>query len=289
MKQNFIFMIAVWILYSNHLIAYENYEIIEKEFQIENNYFEININVDLSKLIVSKGEKSDVCYMYVRYRKEKSDTDIYFDEQKSRLNICIDNKIFDNDDHDYSNDDNSSNVAKIVLQLPSEPQIDIKARVKAGEISFHLGDIALRTFELRNWAGEVNIDFDQPNRTALEYFDLNCKIGELKIRNFGNALCKEAYINGGIGEMSIDFRGDRRTATKAEIDLDLGNTSIIIPEDVNTKMKVAKFLFLSDIEYPDWFKKRGKYYYSRDYVETDDALYLDISTGIGELEIKVRE
>jgi hypothetical protein len=289
MSRFFIFMIAVGILYSNHLIAHEKYEIMEKEFQIDSERFEINIDIGLSKLIVSKGEKGNVCYLYVKYKKDKSDTDIYFDEKKGKLNIYIDNGIFKEDDHDYNNDNHSSDLAKIVLELPCNPQIDIKAKVKAGEISFLLGDITLNSFELKNWAGEVDIDFDQPNRTVLEYFDLNCKIGELKIRNFGNAHCKEADIDGGIGEMSLDFRGDRTTGTSAVIDLDLGNTSIIIPENVNTKMKVAKFLFLSNIEYPDWFKKRGNYYYSRDYIETENALYLDISTGIGDLEIQLRE
>ena len=93
------------IIFISFSYASDPFAIFEKEFKITQKEVGIKIDVDVSKLVVRKGDKSDICSIYVKYNKDESDTDIYFNEDKSELNIYIDNlNIFQDEDNDYNYD-----------------------------------------------------------------------------------------------------------------------------------------------------------------------------------------
>ncbi len=255
----------------------------DDSFRITDRELSVWLNVDGAELRVRKNDRDDHCYIAVEYDKDECDVDVRFDNDRQELNVNVDH------DHSLSNigDKGDKLSAKIELALPHRPFIDFFANIKAGDLDFVLGDLSIRTFELKSWAGEVTVDFDGPNRIEMENMDINIKFGEVTLRSLGNARFKEADINSGIGEMTIDFRGAYYNRSMARIDLDIGETSILLPEEIATKLKISKFMFLSNIQIPSWFEKKGQYFYSQNYLDTDRSLYLMISPGIGELGIHV--
>jgi hypothetical protein len=266
--------------------AYET----EKVFKIDNDKLKVNIEVDAGKVEINKNSNTNECRVFYKYDQGEIEKEIDYDKTRNLINV-----IFDQDfpwhvdsDEDDENHHKHDNHLKIVISLPETPQIDLQANVKAGEVDFDLGALRLRSVELRNWAGEVTIDFKEPNLVRMTSFDVNVKVGELKIHNLGNANFEVADINSGIGEMRLDFSGEKLKGATADVDLDIGETTIIVPENSGTKMRVSKFLFLSDVNYPNWFEKRGSYYYSEKFDKFGEQLNLRISTGIGELKIKVQ-
>ncbi len=293
-KTRFLLMLST-LLFAVSLVSGQNdFITFEKTYRIQGNQLEINLDIDAAKLVVEPNDQKDQCNVYLRYRGEKADRNIEYDPGRNQLDITLDFDFdWDRDgDRDRDNDrdqecDHNGDVL-VKIKLPTEPRLDLNSRIKAGEIRFNLGGIHLANFELSNWAGDVSIDFPTLNLARLKLFDVNVKIGELDIRNLGNANCEEALINGGIGEMRVDFRGQSIKGLQAEIDLDLGETTLTLPADVGTKMRVSKFLFLSEVDYPNWFDRRGKYYYSENYREGEKNVNLDISTGIGELKVRVK-
>jgi hypothetical protein len=255
----------------------------DDSFRTTDKELSIWLSVDGAELRVRKNDRDDRCYIAVEYDKDECDVDIRFDNDRQELNVNI--------DHDHSlidiGDKGDKLSAKIELALPGRPFIDFFANIKAGDLDFLLGDLSIRTFELKSWAGEVSVDFDQPNRIEMENMDVSIKFGEVSLRSLGNSRFKEADINSGIGEMTIDFRGEYYNRSMARIDLDVGETSILLPEEVAIKLKISKFMFLSNINIPSWFEKKGHYYYSQNYLDTERSLYLMISPGIGELDIHI--
>ncbi len=254
----------------------------DENYWVSGDEFRVDLNVDGAEVTVNRHDRGNQCYVRVVYDKEQCDADIRYDEDRDELRIDIDHEnlnIIKGEDGDT--------YARIVLSLPGRPEIDFYADIKAGEIDFELGDLHLRTFELSNLAGDVSIDFAQPNRTEMEILDINVKVGEVRVANLGNANFRQAEINGGIGEMTLDFSGETLKRGMARIDLDIGETLIILPKTLGIKLRISKFLFLSNVNTPSWFEKRGNYYYSENYKNTDKSLYLTISSGIGELDIEV--
>lgn len=277
-----LIVLIVFILVGHALGGHRDYVEFEETYQVKGKTFSVEIEVDGGKVEIVKNRSDDECHIYLKYSKENCEREISFNRHQNHLEIYL--------DHEWGSRENKddSDFTELVVALPSEPDIDLSVEVKAGEIDFELGDLHLKKFSLRNWAGDITLAFDQPNRTVLESFNVDVKIGEVKIFQLGNANFEEADINGGIGELTIDFQGEKFNRGKAYIDLDIGETTLIVPDDVGTKLKVSKFLFLSDVDYPDWFDRRGKYYYSSNYDESDDKLNLVISTGIGELKLRVK-
>ncbi|MBN1482437.1 hypothetical protein EH223_10390 [candidate division KSB1 bacterium] len=256
---------------------------VEKEdiFAIKGENLSIELEVDGGIIEVRPSNDKRDCIITTKYRRDKCDVDIRYNDRRGQLDIVIDNRDWNFDQ------EHGDNAPKIVLELPFGPEISFTAHIKAGETKFELGDLTLYDFKLRHWAGETTVSFSEPNRMVMRTFDVNVKVGEVKLKNLGNALFEEADINSGIGELSVDFHGKGLERSMARIDLDIGETTIIVPENIGTKLKVTKFLFMSDINYPNWFEKQGNYYYSENYDASEKSLYLMISTGIGELGIKV--
>ena len=246
------------IILASSLILPAFARMVEKEenFDIRSETLSIEIDVDGAELEVKPSNDRNDCLIYMRYPSEKCDVSIRYNERRGQLDIIVDNNEWDMDES------TGEHAPEIILELPYGPELSISAHIKAGELDFELGDLTIVDYQLRNWAGETTVEFSEPNRTVMRTFDVNVKVGEVKLLNLGNALFEEADINSGIGELTVDFSGKGLERSMARIDLDIGETQITVPENIGTKLKVSKFLFLSEISYPDWFDKRGNYYYS---------------------------
>jgi len=254
----------------------------EKVITIYQKSLSIDVEIDGGELIVLQSNNRRDCYIAISYPKEKCTVKVRYNKNRGHLDIIVDNE-------EWNFDDDKEKAPQLILELPYGPEISLAAYIKAGETKFELGDLRIADFELRNWAGESLVNFAEPNRIVMQTLDVNVKVGEVELLNLGNARFEDADINSGIGELRVDFHGESLEQSNARIDLDIGETTITLPEDIAVKLKVTKFLFLSKVRHPNWFEKRGQYYYSDNYAESDKKLSLNISSGIGELNIKVEE
>lgn len=252
----------------------------EHNFTIRQEALSVDVEIDGGEFIVVQSHDSRKCKITMSYPQEKCTVDVRYNKKRGQIDISIDNDEWDFNDKDEK-------TPQVIVELPYGPEISLSAYIKAGETKLDLGDLRIVDFELRNWAGEASINFSEPNRTTMRTFDVNVKVGQVELLNLGNALFEDADINSGIGELRVDFRGENLERSTAHIDLDIGETTIILPEDVGVKLKVTKFLFLSEVRYPHWFDKRGQYYYSENYEDSKKNLAINISSGLGELSIKV--
>ncbi len=182
-------------------------------------------------------------------------------------------------------DDRTPNL---MLSLPTDVVMVLDSKIKAGEIKFELGGLKLRDFKLHNYAGEVEIDFDTPNLIEMEFLDIDVSIGETTLRRLGNARFHRARINGGIGELSVDFSGEGSSNARADIDLDIGETTIYLPRGLGVRFDHTTLGFLTEANIDFDFDKKGHHYYSPGYESAAKTLDCSISAGIGELRVIYR-
>lgn len=279
-----LLLIGSLLLCTGIALAQDNMEkaTIEKTFQVRGE-MTLSLRIDGGEVELLRNEDDD-CQVLVEHNKEKCRAEVNFDEKTRELEIYVDH---DNWSMTKSGNANNSNYAKVRVKLPHRPDLSIDAVVKAGKLDFTLGDLHLVNLEVKSWAGEARVDFDKPNRCDMKTMDFDFKVGEVKLLNLGNARFEEADINSNIGEMTLDFNGEHVDRAMVRIDLEIGETTIIVPDDIGVKARVSKFLFLSNVQYPNWFEQEGSYYYSRNYKDEKKSLYLVISTGIGELNLRV--
>lgn len=275
----FAFMSCLLLGYSDLLLA-QRYGTarFKQKYEINSDkVLHVNIDIDAAKVKIRKFSRSKEVQLSIYFTEDEFKIYDDYDRKRSRLDIEFDIK-------GWMNNHNKDLEAEFLLELPSDVEIDLVAKIKAGEIEIDLGGLSLVGLDLTTWAGEVQVEFSEPNQREMDYLRINTKVGETKIIKLGNARFKEAEINGGIGEMRVDFRGRMLNEALADVDLDIGETTIYLPDDdVGVKLFVSKFLFFSDVEVPRNFRKSGRYYYSRNYDDAKNALSLRVSPGLGEL------
>ncbi len=166
--------------------------------------------------------------------------------------------------------------------------MDLYSKIKAGQVEMDLGGLSLKRFELQTYAGEIDIDFDEPNQIEMRSLLLNTKVGETHLRRLGNARFRNANIDNGIGALHVDFSGAIEDEASVSIDLDIGETDISIPDEVGARVSVKKFLFLSDVSISRGFRKSGRYYINDSYNNARKNIELSVAPGIGALSIVSR-
>ena len=172
------------------------------------------------------------------------------------------------------------------VYLPSGVPIDLESDSRVGEINFDLGGLSLKYIHLEVFAGAVQIRFRKPNPIILEDFDISGKIGELDLQEFGNARFRTGVIETGIGELDLDLGGAEVDFPQdLDINMKIGDTNVLIPENRPVKLRVSKFLFLTQVDLPSGFEKRGSHYFYNVGKNTKNLLYLKISPGLGMLSV----
>ena len=283
MKSVFCFIVILLLLspISSGLGQRGYYETSEEEFHASTDRpLEVILKIDAGEVVVRKGEDRTVGRVEIRYTPRKFREKIDFNEKTNRLKVHFDMKGW----RSVNTDDDR---AEVTVELPYGVDILFDAHVKAGEVTMDMGGLRLKEYVYTNWAGEVEVRFDEPNPITMDLLDINAKVGEARFIRLGNARFKKADINGGIGEMRVDFRGDVIDECKAKVDLDIGEATVILPRDVGVKMRIGGgFSFLSEKNIDHSLYKRGSTYYSENYEDEEGTFYVRVSPGLGELNIE---
>ncbi|NOZ62023.1 MAG: DUF4097 family beta strand repeat protein [Calditrichaeota bacterium] len=281
MRTKIICLIAV-LFFSTLQLSAQDFQSIERKVDVpKNKTLKLVIQIDAGKVFVEKHNHSAQIRIAGRINKKFDDLEIDFNKKDNELSVAL--------DHDKwlkSTKDEQSSTVKIYL--PDDIAIEFSSEMKAGKIDLDVGGLSLKNFELQTTAGEVNVDFAEANRIAMEFLDIDVKIGSAKLQHLGNARFEDGRINGGIGELQIDFRGQGGKSAHADIDLDMGTTKVILPRDVGIKLRSTTFGFLTNQNISHEFEKRGRYYFSQNYDEQTRTLSLAIHSGVGELNVLFR-
>ena len=272
-----IFLGLLFIMFNSNFSFAAELESIEKSYQIDaDDELLVIINVDAGQLDINKNDQSDQIFVSAKYDPEFDEVNINYDKKRNEFELDVDR------DKWFKSAKNKKS-ARIELLLPSNVIICLKTKIKAGETRIELGGLSLREFELRNLAGEVKVSFSEPNQIVMEYLDVNVKVGETVLRELGNARLREADINSGIGELNIDFTGKGVKMADVNIDLDIGETNIMLPRSLGVRLKSSTLGFLTQTNIKSKFDRKGRFHYSENYDSAKKTLHLDISSGIGEL------
>ena len=274
-------LMAIFLLVSSGAAVTGDEERLVKEFGFKaGKTAEVILEVDAGEVRIEKGEGPDVLSLRMEYEKDEFEYDIDYDESGNRISISLDKKGW------FSSGDTH---ALIELSLPSGIELILNTRVKAGEIDMELGDLSIREFILNNLAGEVEVSFDRPNRSRMDYLKVHSKVGETELLKLGNSRFMEAEINSEIGELHVDFRGEPLRGARAEVDLEIGEIAVEMPDDVGIKIDLkggGNFLRENNID--SAFYRKGGYYFNDKFESEDEGFVIRLSLGMGELNLNQR-
>ncbi len=285
MKKIVSFIIIVFFATGLYAELFEKQEIDQRFEPDQSQVLSVFLNIDIGELDIQPAEDSQVGIINILHEKEAFLTDIDFDKRKNQLKIKVDN---DNWFHFNTNEHHDNNVPEITLTLPVDVEMNLDVRIKAGEVNMQLGGLSIKNLNVSSWAGETLIDFDTLNAIEMEMMRISPRIGECRLQHLGNSKFYRAKIDGGIGELSVDFSGGLLPESRAKVDLDIGEANIDLSEKVGVQIYIGGMSFLSSKNVDRAFKRQGRIYTTENFDNAAQKFYLKISPGLGELNVNLR-
>ena len=129
----------------------------------------------------------------------------------------------------------SSHIQKVAptmrAEIPLGAELDFNLAINTvGYGSLDFSDLNISRFRTSVAYGDVDISFPTQNQSILRgkaVFRLMA--GDLEINQLGNLKADKIKINGGVGELSVDFGPQIFLDTEVKLDLDIGNAELNIP------------------------------------------------------------
>jgi len=251
---------------------------------------EVNIDYGIGELSVNASLKPKMIKGEIFYNPNKVEPEIDYTE---RIGIGILSVRTDHDNqYDFDFKDNSigrgfkESENELDFSVPENIPIEFDLDFGIGEANVDFTNLTISRVIIDCGLGSMNMTMNSPNSQICEFLRIDTGLGEFTAEGLGNLNTREVDIEVGMGSADIDFRGDIERDTEIDIEVGLGSLNLVLPDNVNVKAKVHHN-FLSSVDLDDFIKK-GNYYLTEDWQDDWPTIYLDISVGLGSIDVNRR-
>lgn len=171
------------------------------------------------------------------------------------------------------------------LDLSRDIPLELDLDFGAVEADIDLGGLMIRELDIETGASETQLRFSSPNGVACERLSLSLGAASMTAEGLGNANCAEINVEGGVGEVTLDFSGEWQRDVEADVAMALGSLTLVVPAGVG--VRVEKDTFLTDFD-ASRFEKRDDVYYSTNWDAAGHRLTVDLSGAFGSVNIRWR-
>jgi len=172
------------------------------------------------------------------------------------------------------------------IALPSDVPFDINLTSGASSSRIDLTSVQVHNLEIETGAGEMDLSFDKPNPESDGTLEIHGGACRFAAYGLGNARFRSITFEGGVGDFFLDWSGDSRHRSDAEIELGLGKLRVELPASLGVKLDASGGA-LAHLDV-DGLDRRGDTYESPGYAQADRRLTLQLSASLGLVDVAVR-
>ncbi|CAM2011486.1 hypothetical protein [Acanthopleuribacter pedis] len=116
-------------------------------------------------------------------------------------------------------------------EIPNGAELDFNMSINSvGYGSLNFADLNISRFRARASYGDMDINFPTVNQSIVRgRATFGLLAGDLEINNLANLKADKIKINGGVGELSVDFGPKILIDTQIKLDLDIGKAALTFP------------------------------------------------------------
>jgi hypothetical protein len=186
------------------------------------------------------------------------------------------------------NDENggpdSQHAGSLDIGVSREVPTDLRVAVGAAKSRLDLGGLPLTSFTLETGASDTRLSFDEPNPGRMQELRIKAGAASLKAEDLGNAHFDELRVEGGVGDVTLNFGGDWTRDATASIHMGLGSLSLRFPADLG--VRIDKTTVLASFNAAG-FVKTTSGYETRNWASAAHHLELDINAAFGSIDVEV--
>lgn len=177
----------------------------------------------------------------------------------------------------------NTEAGELRLQLSPDVPLDLDLDFGAVEADLDLGGMQISSLDVETGASETELRFDEANRAECDQLKIAMGAASFVARGLGNAGCGTMKVEGGVGELTLDFAGTWTRDMDADITMALGSVTLVVPDDVG--VQVDKEAFLIDFDH-NGFLRRDDLYYSENWDGATHRLRINLKGAFGSLNIR---
>jgi hypothetical protein len=270
-------------------LAQSNDEFIRDYYKYDLNEYEtleMDIEFGLGELMIRAHDKPKTISGIIEYDPEQTKTEVNFSSSGNKAFLSIKGESGDNrlifNDFDLGDEFHNYMDFDLAKGIPTELELDFGL----GEANINLTDLSLSYFELDCGLSDVKLEMDRSNKITCERVSISSGLGDFNGYGLGNLNSRKFNLDVGLGAATVDLRGKFDEDMDLSIDVGLGALELILPENVNIKLRVDHS-FLSSVDVDGLMSEGRNKYVSKDWDENRPTITGDISVGIGSVDIEV--
>ena len=243
----------------------------------------LTVEIDFGGGIIDLGENTtgDILDAEVEYDPDKVDIDVDYRKVGDRGKLYLESE-FEDGHLDFDTDYNYWH-----LEFTNKIPIDFQMDIGACEAEFDFTGLSISDLNLDLGASSAEITFRKPNPERISEISIDVGASELKIEGLGNANFERLSFDGGVGDFTLDFRGELKHKAYVDIDVGLGSLTILLPENIGVRIREeGSFLSSFSIDADEFDEVESKVYESENLGKTEGELIFDIEIGLGSVEIE---
>lgn len=167
-------------------------------------------------------------------------------------------------------------------EIPRGAELDFQLDINSlglGSLDFNGLNITRFRFDVNY--GDVDISFPSENQRIIRgTAKIHLMTGDLEISRLGNLKASKIKINGGVGELTVDFGPRISRETRVKLDHDIGSLELHIPRGTKAVISgTSRDLSVFG------FQKLEKSWVPESYHQNSPTLYVELKGPLGDLKI----
>lgn len=171
------------------------------------------------------------------------------------------------------------------LKLQLSPQVPLALELAFGAAEAHLelGGLRVRELSVETGASATTLTVSQPNAEVCQSASFDVGAARFEATGLGNLNARSLEVNGGVGEVVLDFTGQWRNSMQAEINMGLGSLTLRVPRGIGVQVRKDGMLAGFDSE---GLVKRGNVYQSEGYERATHRLVVNLDAALGSIKVQ---
>jgi hypothetical protein len=168
------------------------------------------------------------------------------------------------------------------VQLTPDLPVELELQFGAAEANLDLGGVRVRRLDVQTGASRTRLNIAQPNQETCRSAEFQVGAAQFHATGLGNLRAERLRVQGGVGDVVLDFSGDWAHDLNATVDMGLGSLTLRMPRDVGIRIVRSGRLSSFDSE---GLTKRGEAYYSGNWDSATNRLSLTVNAALGSVRV----
>jgi hypothetical protein len=238
----------------------------------------VDVAFGVGELAVHPAEGSRTYRVGLTYAEDVFTPDVRFDQRAGVLSVKL------GGEGRVNLKDVDASDQRLDLGLPRGVPLDLSLAFGALEAEVELGELDLRSADIKTGASDAVVMFSSPTTGACSRIVFNVGAAQFEARRLGNSGCRVIELRGAVGEMELDLSGERLAGdTRLLIKVGLGEVRLLVPEHVGITLEANRFL--ASVSRAG-LVKQGAVFVSPGFERADAKLYIEVDAALGSVEIE---